>query len=232
MKKGYWIGIALVLIVIAGIIFFVLKNNNSEKKISENNSNYETKRSSTSENISNNSITNSNIVSDNISENSTTIVTTATSEEEIASFSTKIYTKDSNRQNNVSITCSTLNNTEIAAGSTFSFCDTVGKATSAKGYKEADIFTSDGEKTKGLGGGNCQVSTTLYNAVLKVPELKVTERHEHSNSVPYIQSGKDAAVAFGSYDFKFVNTLDSTIKIQAENTPDSVTIKLIKISLQ
>ena len=72
-------------------------------------------------------------------------------------------------------------------GSTFSFCDTVGKATSSKGYQKADVYTHDGEVTKALGGGNCQVSTTLYNAVLKVDGLNVTERHVHSNSVPYIR---------------------------------------------
>ena len=115
-------------------------------------------------------------------------------ETEIASFTTKIYTKDSDRQNNISITCSSLNDTTIENGQTFSFCNTVGKATSSKGYKKADVF-KDGEKVEALGGGNCQVSSTLYNAVLKVSDLKVTERHEHSNKVPYVPKGKDAAVA-------------------------------------
>ena len=82
----------------------------------------------------------------------------------------------------------------------------------------------------GLGGGNCQISTTLYNAVLAVPSLKVTERHPHSNKVPYIQSGKDAAVAYGSYDFKFVNNTGNTIKIKAEATSNNVSIRLLKIS--
>ena len=73
---------------------------------------------------------------------------TSVTEEEISNFSTKIYTKDSNRQNNLSITCNTLNGTEVKPGETFSFCNTVGKATTAKGYKEADVFTADGEVTK------------------------------------------------------------------------------------
>ena len=71
-------------------------------------------------------------------------------ETEIASFTTKIYTKDSNRQNNISITCSSLNDTTIENGQTFSFCNTVGKATSSKGYKKADVF-QDGEKIEALG---------------------------------------------------------------------------------
>lgn len=71
-------------------------------------------------------------------------------ETEIASFTTKIYTKDSDRQNNISITCSSLNDTTIENGQTFSFCNTVGKATSSKGYKKADVF-QDGEKIEALG---------------------------------------------------------------------------------
>ena len=71
-------------------------------------------------------------------------------ETEIASFTTKIYTKDSDRQNNISITCSSLNDTTIENGQTFSFCNTVGKATSSKGYKKADVF-QDGEKIVALG---------------------------------------------------------------------------------
>ena len=153
---------------------------------------------------------------------------TPTEAEEISSFSTKIYTKDSNRQNNITITCSALNDTDIANGSTFSFCNTVGRSSPSKGYKKADIFT-DGQKTKGYGGGNCQVSTTLYNAVLKVPTLKITERHEHSNKVPYIQNGKDAAVSYGAYDFKFVNNTGNTVRIKASHTTNSVTIRLVKV---
>ena len=149
-------------------------------------------------------------------------------ETEIASFSTKIYTKDSGRQNNLTIACSTLNDTTVENGKTFSFSKTVGKATSGKGYKKADVFRN-GDVIEALGGGLCQVSTTLYNAVLKVPELKVTERHPHSNKVPYIKSGKDAAVSFGAQDFKFVNNTGNTIKIKASNTKNNVTIKILKL---
>lgn len=80
-------------------------------------------------------------------------------ETEIASFTTKIYTKDSDRQNNISITCSSLNDTTIENGQTFSFCNTVGKATSSKGYKKADVF-KDGEKIEAL--GRWQLSSKFY----------------------------------------------------------------------
>lgn len=149
-------------------------------------------------------------------------------ETEIASFSTKIYNKDENRQKNIGITCRTISTKEIQPGEIFSFCDTVGKSTHEKGYEEADIYV-DGKKEQGLGGGNCQVSTTLYNAVVEVPGLEVIERHEHSGHVPYIQEGKDAAVAYGNYDFKFKNNTDNVIKIVMENTADKITAKLIKI---
>ena len=78
--------------------------------------------------------------------------------------------------------------------------------------------------------GNCQVSTTLYNAILAVPTLVVTERHEHSNKVPYIQTGKDAAVAYGSYDLKFKNNLGNDIKIKASSDGNNVTVSLYKLS--
>lgn len=149
-------------------------------------------------------------------------------ETQIADFTTKIYTKDSERQNNISITCSTLNDTTVNNGETFSFCNTVGKATSSKGYQKADVY-QDGEVIQALGGGNCQVSTTLYNAILKVDGLSVTERHEHSNSVPYVSKGKDAAVAYGSYDLKFVNHTGNKIKISASTDKSFVYIKIFSL---
>lgn len=151
-----------------------------------------------------------------------------TTETEISSFTTKIHNKEKERQNNMSITCNAITNKEIKPGETFSFCDTVGKATTSKGYQKADIYV-DGKKEKGLGGGNCQVSTTLYNAVTKVSGIEVTERHQHSGHVPYIQEGKDAAVAYGAYDLKFKNNTGSTIKIVMEKTKNNVTAKIIKI---
>lgn len=122
-----------------------------------------------------------------------------------------------------------MNDTIVTKGSIFSFCNTVGQATSEKGYQKADIFDKNGNKKKGLGGGNCQVSTTLYNAVLAVPELTIVERHEHSNKVPYIQEGLDAAVAYGSYDLKFKNDSNYDIKIKAESNADYITITLYRL---
>lgn len=153
----------------------------------------------------------------------------APQEKQIATFSTKIYTQDSSRQNNMNITASRLNGHIVKNGETFSFCNTLGPSSTANGYQKADIYDNDGNKKKGLGGGNCQISSTLYNAVLAVPSLTVVERHAHSNYVPYIQKGKDAAVAYGSYDFKFTNNSGKDIKLLFEVTSSSVTASIVQI---
>ena len=150
-------------------------------------------------------------------------------EEQLAIFSTKIYSSDPARQNNLTISCNKLNETIVKNGDTFSFCNTVGQASSKEGYQEADIFDNNGNKKKGMGGGNCQLSTTLYNAVLATPGLVVTERHAHSNYVPYIQKGKDAAVAYGSYDLKFRNDTGSNIKICSQVNSQNVTVSIIAL---
>lgn len=240
MKNKVWIILGILLIIAIGFaIYFEFNNNN-------NNGDYEAQRTSTNEN--NNS--NDNNTSDNTTNNETTEGDNTANEinqsqnqtpnkvkeekkkykeEQLSTFSTKIYSNDSARQNNIKITCNTLNNTTVKNGATFSFCNTVGKATSQKGYQEADVYDHDGNKTKGLGGGNCQVSSTLYNAVLEVSSLKVTERHEHSNYVPYVKKGKDAAVAYGSYDLKFVNNSGNDIKIKASTDGKSVTISIVSL---
>lgn len=195
-------------------IFLYNLNKTEDKQQAQNNtniSNYQAERSNTNTEVK---------------PNETTKV--VKKETEISNFSTKIYNKDEDRQNNIGIACRTLSTKEVQPGETFSFCDTVGKATHAKGYEEADIYV-EGKKEQGLGGGMCQVSTTLYNAVLKVPELEIVERHQHSGHVPYIQGDNDAAIAYGTYDLKFKNNTGSLIKIVMENSEDNITAKLIKI---
>lgn len=100
---------------------------------------------SNTEEINNTSSGENNNTPENTSSSSTPV------EKTLATFSTKIYSKDSARQNNIKITCNSLNNTTVKNGSTFSFCNTVGQATSSKGYQKADIFDKDGNKKKGLG---------------------------------------------------------------------------------
>ena len=247
MKNKKWI-ILCVLIVLAligaGIYFYYNSNNsnsndydaqktatNDDSSNNENNDNTSDENNTDNSNNSENT-TDQNSTQDNNNTNNTTtneIRTGITKEQTISSFSTKIYTKDSSRQNNIEITCNTLNGTIVNAGATFSFCQTVGKATTSKGYEKADIYDHNGKKKEGLGGGNCQVSSTLYNAVLAVPSLVVTERHEHSNNVPYVAKGKDAAVAYGSYDFKFRNDLSNSVKILASTDGSYVYTSLVEL---
>ena len=216
MKKNKWIIVFIIFLLIAigvGIYLYYTKNNK--------NNDYTAEKTSSSNEINNNS--------DSTYENTNTAPSETIKEETISSFSTKLYSKDTSRQNNIKITCNTLNNTIVNSGETFSFCQTVGQATTSKGYEKADIYDKNGNKKQGLGGGNCQVSTTLYNAVLAVPSLVVTERHEHSNNVPYVKKGLDAAVAYGSYDFKFRNNLTNGIKILASTDDNYVYISLIEL---
>jgi len=146
----------------------------------------------------------------------------------LAEFSTTIKSRASNRLNNIQITCSKLNGTTVESGKGFSFCQTVGKATEEKGYKKADVIV-DKQVTQALGGGNCQVSSTLYNAILKVSDFKVTERHPHGKKVNYVPEGKDAAVSYGSKDLKFVNNTSNTIKIYASTDNKKVSIKIVSV---
>lgn len=249
MSKKLKIFIIIGLVALIGIgVYVYIQNTNknneqsnyeADKTSAENNTS-NTENTSNTDNTSNNESTTNTNTSDNTSE--TTNVTSEntsstenaakTIEEQLSAFSTKIYSNDTNRTKNMEITTSTLNGTIVKNGETFSFCNTVGPATSSKGYLEADIYDHDGNKKKGYGGGNCQVSSTLYNAVLAVSSLTVIERHPHSNHVPYVADGKDAAVASGSYDFKFRNDTGNDIKILSSVTEGLVNVTLMILKTQ
>lgn len=150
MNKKSWIIIAVIVALLIGLgIFFYTKNTPSFRG-----SNYEANKASTEnplnqeENGDNNGNTN-NEVMQGITESKNN---NSNQEEQIATFTTKIYSSSSARQNNISITCDTLNNTIVKNGETFSFCNTVGQASTSKGYQKADIFDKYGNKKKGLGG--------------------------------------------------------------------------------
>ena len=96
-------------------------------------------------------------------------------------------------------------------GETFSFNKIVGRRTASAGYKDAAIF-SDGQVTDGLGGGICQITSTLYNSVI-FANLEVTSRRNHMFVPSYVTGGRDATVVYGSTDFKFKNSRSYPIKI-------------------
>lgn len=151
-------------------------------------------------------------------------------ETELSSFTTTILDKEANRVNNIFLSCSKINGVILKSGETFSFCDTIGEVSDSTGYKEADMLDANGKIFKGLSGGICQVSSTLYNAVLQTPEIEVIERHAHSKQVPYVEKDKDATIDSNSnLDFKFKNNTDSDIKIYASCTDKEVTVRIMRL---
>ena len=118
---------------------------------------------------------------------------------------------NSNRNNNLNQACKKINGTILKPGEEFSFNKTVGQRTTANGFKEATVIMG-GQYEQGLGGGVCQVSGTLYDAVLK-SDLKISERHPHAWPSDYVLEGLDATVDWPSLDFKFKNNTDYQIII-------------------
>lgn len=149
-KKSLVILVIILSIIIGGGIYFYFSNKNK----SDNQNKYEADKTSATESVTKNTVDeNNNSTNQNeIVENQGNKINTAPqySERQLSTFSTKIYSKDPARQNNIKITCNSLNGTTVKNGDTFSFCSTVGKATSAKGYQEADIYDNNGNKKKGL----------------------------------------------------------------------------------
>ncbi len=131
----------------------------------------------------------------------------------IASFSTN-YSKSSNeRAYNVELAAKAINGTVLMPGDVFSYNGVVGERTYDKGYKDAPIIVGN-KVESGLGGGICQVSSTLYQAVLRTG-LKSVERNNHSLPTSYLPIGLDATVVYGNLDYKFKNTYDFPIYIES-----------------
>lgn len=146
----------------------------------------------------------------------------------IASYSTPIYDRSNARIKNIKIASKNIDYKKLSPGEEFSFNQVVGKRTQSKGYELAPIIinTEKGpEKGEGVGGGICQVSTTIYNAVEECG-LEVTERHLHSKSIGYVPKGEDATVSYGSVDFKFKNNRKHSIMIRVILGKEQLTVKI------
>lgn len=139
----------------------------------------------------------------------------------LSTYSTNFTYADQGRVTNLTVASRSLSGSIIMPGETFSFFDVVGECTVPKGYMESKIFLQ-GEIAEGIGGGICQVSSTLYNAAL-LAGMKITERHPHSMKVSYVQPGRDATVSYGYLDLKFVNPYNYPVKIIAEVSSGKVT---------
>lgn len=133
--------------------------------------------------------------------------------------------KEKNRVYNIKKAAEYVNNIELKPGEEFSFYETVWAKNKNKAYKNADTITQNG-MDKGLGGGICQVASTLFVAALKA-NLKITQRSNHSRIVSYIPLGLDASYSTGVKDLKFKNTLKNKIKIKATYTDKFVKITIL-----
>ena len=129
------------------------------------------------------------------------------------------------RTRNIEMAIGRLQGLVIEPGRVFSFNRAVGRRTARRGYLPAPVLFQD-KKSLQIGGGICQVSSTLYNAVL-LSDLEVVERHRHSSPITYLPLGLDATVAYGYKDLKFKNTLPFSIRISTAIAEDILTISLL-----
>ncbi|GAX91582.1 VanW family protein [Effusibacillus lacus] len=132
---------------------------------------------------------------------------------QIGQFFTPILDTKPDRMENLRVTAKYLNNTVVEPGQEFSFNRIVGMPTEAKGYKKGTVYGDGGKLTQELGGGMCQISSTLYNVALDT-HMEIIERHPHSKPVPYVAQGRDATV-YDDKDLRFRNTLSKPIIIKS-----------------
>ena len=132
----------------------------------------------------------------------------------LATFTTNYDSSNTNRDNNITLATAKLNGAIVNPGEEFSYNKQVGKRTIEAGFKEAKAYAG-GKVVLDVGGGICQVSSTLYNTAL-LANLDITERHNHYFRTSYVADGRDATVSWGTLDFKFKNTRKYPIKIVAQ----------------
>ena len=145
----------------------------------------------------------------------------------LGTFSTTYNTSNQNRITNLKLASEKIDGTIILPGETFSYNKVVGERTIAKGYKEAAVYAG-GKVIDGIGGGICQLSSTLYNSVLYA-NLEITSRSNHRFLTSYVTAGRDATVSWGTIDFCFKNTRSYPIKITSEVKNGVVTTSIYGI---
>ena len=142
----------------------------------------------------------------------------------LARYTTPFNPGKRDRSHNLKLAAEVISGIILKPGHRFSYNAVVGPRVGKRGYKSAPIFVR-GELEPGVGGGVCQVSSTLYNSVL-LAGLKVVERHRHSRTVPYVRAGRDATVAYGWRDFKFENSNSSPICVMTKVAGARLTIDI------
>ena len=143
----------------------------------------------------------------------------------LATHTTYFNQSASNRTQNIKVAANKIDGTVIKAGQIFSFNKVVGARTKKRGFKEA-VEIVNNKYVTGVGGGVCQVSSTLYNAVL-FAGLKIVERKNHSRPVDYIPLGRGATVYYDLIDFKFKNNFSNSLLIMSKVVNDQLTITLL-----
>ena len=136
------------------------------------------------------------------------------------------HTAQAGRTKNLELACKAIDGTILNPGDEFSFNKIVGERTPEKGYQSAIVYQTGGKSEAEAGGGVCQVASTIYTACLYA-DLKVTERSPHMFTVTYVQLGMDATIYWGSLDYKFVNSTDHPLRIDASVSGGYVHVKLV-----
>ncbi len=145
-------------------------------------------------------------------------------EERVSVFTTSFSSGNAPRVNNIILLAKDLDGTIVAPGKVFSFNETIGPRTAEKGYKEAPTIVQ-GELVPSIGGGVCQVATTLFNTVF-FAGYPVVARQNHSFYIDHYPAGRDATVAWGGPDFKFKNDTDAYLLIKTWPSSSSITIAI------
>lgn len=145
----------------------------------------------------------------------------------INSYTTNFDNSKDNRVFNIKLASEKINESIVEAGEIFSFNETVGAMGAEQGFKKAVTF-SQGKEIEGYGGGICQISTTILNAV-KSLNVEILEQHHHSHEVPYAKKGEDAAIVYGSQDFKFKNLNSYPLQINIKVKKSTLTVSISKV---
>ncbi|MFE8700629.1 VanW family protein [Cytobacillus sp. FJAT-54145] len=142
----------------------------------------------------------------------------------VASYTTYFNSGVAGRTKNIELSAEAINNVILGVGDAFSFNTTVGPSDAAHGYQPAEEIVNK-KLVMGIGGGICQTSSTLYNAIDKLG-VSYIEHHNHSLSVGYVPEGRDATVSYGGLDFRFENTTGVPLLIKAYTKNGSLTVEI------
>ncbi|PFA67780.1 hypothetical protein CN378_09670 [Bacillus sp. AFS015802] len=149
--------------------------------------------------------------------------------QKIGQYVTYFNKQNEERTQNIALATEKINNTVVFPGEVFSFNGVVGKRTKEKGYKKAPVIVK-GELSEDIGGGICQVSSTLYNAVDQAG-VAILERYHHSKRVPYVPEGRDATVSWYGPDFTFKNAYNQPLLIRAKIAGGQVIVTIYSSDL-